>query len=1392
MASPLKLSIKASFDVSDFTTGAQTVRTGMEGLGNSATNASAGMQKLVAAQAGFARASAGAADKAADIAAYGRELDNLRARFNPLYNSIRQYKATVLEIQAAHKVGAISTAEMTAAIGRERQATLASIEAIKGRNAAIRATPAMPASQARTASNNTFQTANIAAQFQDIGVTAAMGMSPLQIALQQGTQLSAVIGSMENPVKGLGAAFMSMVSPVSLVTIAAVGLSAAMAQYFLGTEDKAKSTDDLLKEHQDAIKRIRDVWGEAADQRSRYGRQSSTSAAFGLETNISDLTKKLVEANSPTTFGPGEIGEAITTAISSNRDLTGMGVREFRGSEIFKTLQVDLEALQKATLAGKPEVLGLIQNLEEVGRKSDNAGIKKMAADAVAALRPFKDLAEALRDAELERRRLFETVGPNGMLLSQGTANRADMGNYAAMMTAEKIRLVRERKAAIENQQAELAITPDQKQAAARSMAGAQYDNSESPAARRQRIELAGLKALATAEAEVVRAQRERVASMDRIVEARQSELAMIGKSASEQERLQFETKALEELKTAARQGGFGREQIDDETALIRKQAQEVGELSARISAKKILSDQTAELQKLEQERSLIGTSTEERIRATSAMEAEQQIRDRGIGLLDKEAAGIRDNAKAIAEKRIELGRLAAAETLSRQRAAFDATQQSALARSPQEKAAAARAVASAQVSPGEDPAVRAQRIELAGKQALLQAEQQLSQAREERARSLQVSIDQQAFEVTIVGKSAAEQERLRTEYRLTAEVRAEAARNGTVADEKEIELIRQKTAELARLKAEAGAQTLLKDQATELQKLELERQLIGATAQERARAMAAMEAEQQIREHGIDAMSREAQAIRDNAARIADAKLQVEQMSAAWNEAQQAGMSAIDKLTAGIGDLNADWKSIAKDALDGILDTFKELSIANPLKNAIYGTNLPTTTSMGGVGGFLGALTGQKPTLPGASAITSTGSMNVTAASVSINGTAVGSGGLLGALTGNTATVPSNGASAVAANGLAAAAAASPVTGAAGDVQSTAWNYFAAKGLPPHQIAGILGNMKAESAFNPQAVGDNGHALGLFQWNDRAPAMLNAIGGRQNLGDVNKQLDFAWQEMQTSENPAFQRLRASTDVRSATAAFAGFERPRGYSLANPEGAHNFSGRYAGAEQAMAKFSTNTNTAATSLNTLDSGVTDTAKALTSGSGSLTQSASALATQTQALPQQTEGLFSSMTSSLSKGIGSLTSGIGGLFSNLLGGLFADGAAFSGGNVIAFAGGGVVTSPTPFPMAGGRVGLMGEAGAEAIMPLKRGRDGKLGVTMAYPQQAAGRRDESRRGPQPIHMTFDSNVVVSGNGDKELMDRMHIAVDEKVKRWGESFSQSVLPRRINEIRSDPYAVG
>ena len=86
-------------------------------------------------------------------------------------------------------------------------------------------------------------------------------------------------------------------------------------------------------------------------------------------------------------------------------------------------------------------------------------------------------------------------------------------------------------------------------------------------------------------------------------------------------------------------------------------------------------------------------------------------------------------------------------------------------------------------------------------------------------------------------------------------------------------------------------------------------------------------------------------------------------------------------------------------------------------------------------------------------------------------------------------------------------------------------------------------------------------------------------------------------------------------------------------------------------------------------------------------------------------------YSAAMKPITRHVGGLISqGVGGLMEGIL--PFAKGAPFSQGRVMPFANGVIVSSATPFGMRGG-MGVMGEAGPEAIMPLARGPDGKLGV-------------------------------------------------------------------------------
>ena len=94
---------------------------------------------------------------------------------------------------------------------------------------------------------------------------------------------------------------------------------------------------------------------------------------------------------------------------------------------------------------------------------------------------------------------------------------------------------------------------------------------------------------------------------------------------------------------------------------------------------------------------------------------------------------------------------------------------------------------------------------------------------------------------------------------------------------------------------------------------------------------------------------------------------------------------------------------------------------------------------------------------------------------------------------------------------------------------------------------------------------------------------------------------------------------------------------------------------------------------------------------------------------------------------------ISDAVGGFLKGIL---QADGGAWNNG-VQMFANGGVVSSPTMFGHRGG-LGLMGEAGPEAIMPLKRGSNGKLGVQV-----------DGSQGGVVVHQTFN----FSANGDDSV---------------------------------------
>ena len=127
--------------------------------------------------------------------------------------------------------------------------------------------------------------------------------------------------------------------------------------------------------------------------------------------------------------------------------------------------------------------------------------------------------------------------------------------------------------------------------------------------------------------------------------------------------------------------------------------------------------------------------------------------------------------------------------------------------------------------------------------------------------------------------------------------------------------------------------------------------------------------------------------------------------------------------------------------------------------------------------------------------------------------------------------------------------------------------------------------------------------------------------------------------------------------------------------------------------------------------------------------------------------------------------------------------AKGASFSNG-IAKFATGGIVNGPTLFPFADGgamQMGLMGEAGPEAIMPLQRGPDGSLGVRAAMGGNSMGGSSS------PIlNMSFETSTI---NGVEYVSrDQLEAAMAQTRRQASSDGAKRGMAMTLDKIQQSP----
>lgn len=141
------------------------------------------------------------------------------------------------------------------------------------------------------------------------------------------------------------------------------------------------------------------------------------------------------------------------------------------------------------------------------------------------------------------------------------------------------------------------------------------------------------------------------------------------------------------------------------------------------------------------------------------------------------------------------------------------------------------------------------------------------------------------------------------------------------------------------------------------------------------------------------------------------------------------------------------------------------------------------------------------------------------------------------------------------------------------------AFDFFTKNGYSPEQAAGIVGNGVQESGLNTGAVAkadgrDGSDAVGIFQWNGSRAKALQQFAASQNSdpGNIDTQLQFALNELNTTEKSANARLKSATTVDQAAEAFTHFERPLGWNSKDGRGSHGFGNRLSHSLKAFSEF----------------------------------------------------------------------------------------------------------------------------------------------------------------------------------------------------------------------------
>ena len=248
----------------------------------------------------------------------------------------------------------------------------------------------------RSAKLTTLQMQNLQFQMQDIAQGILTGQLGFRLLIQQGSQIVQMFG----PGVGVGAALRSvgqgvvafLTNPLNIALVAFSAVTGAATALFSAVVSGGESADDVLKQHEELIGRIRDAWPEATQGVRDYARESLAVVHTGLRDDINQLTRSL--------------GSAAAAVLASTREVqlelvNGVATQVADTATQFAPFQAAITRLEDGIKAGTPDIRAFRAAVASIAEtEPENAALQKIAASLFAASDDANKLQSALSAAE--------------------------------------------------------------------------------------------------------------------------------------------------------------------------------------------------------------------------------------------------------------------------------------------------------------------------------------------------------------------------------------------------------------------------------------------------------------------------------------------------------------------------------------------------------------------------------------------------------------------------------------------------------------------------------------------------------------------------------------------------------------------------------------------------------------------------------------------------------------------------------------------------------------------------------------------------------------------------------------------------------------------------------